>query len=286
MLAGMGGTGAELFKDSQLGFPPLNERLARLMLESLKIYPLLKGYRGANQKNIEKLLEVIIRMSYLAADYPEIEELDINPLLVTTNDVIALDARIVIDQDKLKEDITPFSHLLIHPYPEKYTKPTKLSDGTPILLRPIKPEDEPMWLDLLGSCSKESIYSRFRYNFHYDSHEVATQFCYIDYAREIGIVAEIKDGENKKLIGVGRLIADLDHETVEYAILISDAWQKKELGTMLTEYCVEIAKNWQLKRVVAETTNDNQPMISVFKKLGFEVVFNQDSTVSVSRKIN
>jgi acetyltransferase len=153
-------------------------------------------------------------------------------------------------------------------------------------MRPIKPEDEPLWLDLLSSCSKESIYSRFRYNFHYDSHEVATQFCYIDYAREIAIVAEIKEGKNKKLIGVGRLIADLDHETVEYAILISDAWQKKELGTMLTEYCVEISRNWNLKRVVAETTKDNQPMISVFKKLGFEINFNQDSTVSVSLKIN
>ncbi len=286
MLAGMGGTGAELFKDTQLGFPPLNERLVRMMIESLKIYPLLKGYRGSSRKNIEKLIEVIIRMSYLAADYPEIVELDINPLLVTTGEVMALDARIVIDQDMLGKDIAPFSHLLIHPYPEKYTKPTKLLDGQPILLRPIKPEDEPMWLELLGSCSKESIYSRFRYNFHYDSHEIATQFCYIDYAREIAIVAEVMEEGHKRLIGVGRLIADLDHETVEYAVLISDAWQKKELGTMLTEYCVDIAKNWHLKRVVAETTKDNQAMISVFKKLGFEVNFNQDTTVSVSKVIN
>jgi acetyltransferase len=286
LLAGMGGTGAELFHDTQLGFPPLNERLARMMIESLKIYPLLQGYRGSSRKNIEKLIEIIIRMSYLAADYPEIEELDINPLLVNPDEVIALDARIVIDQSLLGKDIAPFSHLLIHPYPEKYTKPSKLIDGTPVLLRPIKPEDEPLWLELLGSCSKESIYSRFRYNFHYDSHEVATQFCFIDYAREVAIVAEIMDGDKKSLIGVGRLIADLDHETVEYAVLISDAWQKKELGTMLTEYCVEIAKNWHLKRVVAETTKDNQAMVTVFKKLGFDVNYNQDSTVSVSKVIN
>ena len=286
LLAGMGGTGAELFHDTQLGFPPLNERLARLMIESLKIYPLLKGYRGAPPKNIDKLIEVIIRLSYLAADYPEIEELDINPLLVTTDDVIALDARIVIDQEIAAKGVPQFSHLLIHPYPEKYTKPSKLIDGTPVLLRPIKPEDEPLWLELLGNCSKESIYSRFRYNFHYDSHEIATQFCFIDYAREIAIVAEVTEGDKKKLIGVGRLIADLDHETVEYAILIADAWQKKELGTMLTEYCVEIAKQWNLKRVVAETTKDNQPMISVFKKLGFKVNFNQDTGVSVVKEIN
>ena len=282
LLVGMGGIGAEVFQDTKLAFPPLNERLTHTMLKSLKIYPFLKGYRGAPAKDIEKLIEVIIRLSYLAADYPEIVELDINPLLVGTSDVIALDARIVIDQELVGKDLPQFSHLLIHPYPDKYTKPAKLVDGTPILLRPIKPEDEPLWLDLLGSCSKESIYSRFRYNFHYDSHEIATQFCFIDYAREIAIVVEVTEEGKKKLIGVGRLIADLDHETVEYAVLISDAWQKKELGTLLTEYCVEIARQWHLKRIAAETTKDNQAMITVFKKLGFTVVFNQDTGVSVS----
>jgi acetyltransferase len=282
LLVGMGGVGAEVFKDTKLAFPPLNERLTRTMIKSLKIYPFLKGYRGAPAKDIEKLIEVIIRLSYLAADYPEIVELDINPLLVATNDVIALDARIIIDQELVGKDLPQFSHLLIHPYPDKYTKPAKLADGSTILLRPIKPEDEPLWLDLLGSCSKESIYSRFRYNFHYDSHEIATQFCFIDYAREIAIVAEVIEDGKKKLIGVGRLIADLDHETVEYAVLISDAWQKKELGTLLTEYCVEIARQWHLKRIAAETTKDNQAMITVFRKLGFNVVFNQDTGVSVA----
>jgi acetyltransferase len=282
LLVGMGGVGAEVFKDTKLAFPPLNERLTRSMIKSLKIYPFLKGYRGAPEKDIEKLIEVIIRLSYLAADYPEIVELDINPLLVGTSDVIALDARIVIDQELVGKVLPQFSHLLIHPYPDKYTKPAKLADGSTILLRPIKPEDEPLWLNLLASCSKESIYSRFRYNFHYDSHEIATQFCFIDYAREIAIVAEVVEDGQKKLIGVGRLIADLDHETVEYAVLISDAWQKKELGTLLTEYCVEIARQWHLKRVAAETTKDNQAMITVFKKLGFKVVYNQDTGVSVS----
>ena len=286
MLAGMGGVTAELFKDTQLGFPPLNERLARRMLENLKIYPLLKGYRGSEPKDVDKLIEVIMRLSYLAADYPEIEELDINPLLVTADEVIALDARIVIDKELVGKEITPYSHLLLHPYPDKYTREIKLPDGTPVTMRPIKPEDEPLWLDLLASCSKESIYSRFRYNFHFDSHEVATQFCYIDYAREIGIVAEIEKNGQKKLIGVGRLIADLDHESVEYAILITDAWQKKELGTFLTEYCVEIAKHWDVKRVVAETTKDNQAMISVFKKLGFTVNYNTDTTVSVNKDLS
>ncbi|MCF8227749.1 MAG: bifunctional acetate--CoA ligase family protein/GNAT family N-acetyltransferase [Bacteroidales bacterium] len=285
LLVGMGGTQAELFHDTTLGFPPLNEKLAHRMLKSLKIYPLLRGYRGSERKNIEKIIEVMIRMSYLAADYPEIEELDINPIIVTKNDAVALDARIVIDQELVGKDLPEYSHLLIHPYPEKYVKEGKLSDGTEILLRPIKPEDEPKWLDLLGSCSKESIYSRFRYNFHYDSHEIATQFCFIDYAREIAIVAEVMEEGRKRLIGVGRLIADPDHETVEYAVLITDRWQQRDLGTILTEYCLEIAKIWNLKKIVAQTTTDNKPMINVFKKLDFKVHFNTDGSVEVEKEL-
>jgi len=285
MLVGMGGTSAELFKDKRLEFPPLNEQLARQMLESLKIYPLLEGYRGDTKKNIDKLIEALIRMSYLAADYPEIKELDINPLIVTPTDVIALDARIVIDQDVMGKPVKDYSHLILRPYPESLIKNTHLKDGSPVILRPIKPEDEPMWLKLLASCSKESIYHRFRYDFYFDSHEVATQFCFIDYDREIAIVAEVEEEGEKKLIGVGRLIADPDIEVMEYAILITDAWQKKELGFMLTEYCMEIAKIREIKKLAAETTRDNKPMISVFRKLNFKIRFNEDTTVSVTKDL-
>jgi len=285
IMVGMGGTSAELFMDKSLGFPPLNETLALRMIKNLKIYPLLRGYRGSSPKAIDKLIEILIRMSYLAADYPEIAELDINPLLVTSDDAIALDARIVLDKEVIGKKLPEYSHLLLHPYPDKLIKKSKLNDGTPIVLRPIKPEDEPLWLDLLSSCSKESIYSRFRYNFHFDSHEVATQFCYIDYAREIGIVAEIEEKGEKKLIAVGRLISDPDLTTVEYAILITDAFQKRELGTILTTYCEDIAKKWKMKRIFAETTKENKAMVAVFKKLGFEVTYNEDNTVSVSKQL-
>jgi acetyltransferase len=286
MLVGMGGVTAELFKDKRLEFPPLNEQLAHQMLKSLKIYPLLKGYRGDSPKNINKLIEALIRMSYLAADYPEIAELDINPLVVTPTDVIALDARIVVDEEILKNPVKEYSHLILRPYPESLIKKAKLKDGTDIILRPIKPEDEPLWLELLGSCSKESIYHRFRYDFYFDSHEIATQFCFIDYDREIAIVAEVEIEGQKKLIGVGRLIADPDVEMMEYAILITDAWQKKELGFTLTKYCMEIAKARGIKILAAETTKDNKPMISVFRKLNFKIRFNEDTTVSVTKDIS
>ena len=285
MLIGMGGTTAELFKDKRLEFPPLNEKLAMQMLQSLKIYPLLKGWRGDKPKNIEKLIEVLIRMSYLAADYPEILELDINPLIVSPTDVMALDARIVVDEELLVKPARDYSHLILRPYPESLIKKSQIKDGTNILLRPIKPEDEPMWLHLLGSCSKESIYHRFRYDFYFDSHEVASQFCFIDYSREIAIVAEVEIEGKKKLIGVGRLIADPDVEVMEYAILITDEWQKKELGYILTEYCMNIAVNRGVKRLAAETTKDNKPMIAVFRKLNFKIRFNEDTTVSVHKDL-
>lgn len=286
LMVGMGGVTAELFNDRALGFPPLNERLARRMIESLKIYPLLKGYRGSKPKNTDQLIQVLIRLSYLAADYPEILELDINPLLVTTTEAIALDARIVIDPAAHRQEKHPFDHLALHPYPEKLVKQTTLEDGTKLLLRPIKPEDEPMWLEMIGRCSKDSLYSRFRYFFHWESHEVATRFCFNDYDREIAIVAELTEGDTRKLVGVGRLIADPDHESVEYAILIEDAWQKKELGNILTDYCLEIANSWNLKRFIAQTTTDNKPMIAVFRKRGFEIKINvKDSTVDVMKEL-
>ena len=224
-------------------------------------------------------------MSYLAADYPEITELDINPLIVTADDVIALDARIVVDEELLEKPAKDYSHLILRPYPESLIKSATLNDGTGIKLRPIKPEDEPMWLELLGSCSKESIYHRFRYDFYFDSHEIASQFCFIDYDREIAIVAEIEEEGQKKLIGVGRLIADPDVEMMEFAILITDAWQKKELGFIITNYCMEIAKSRGVKKLMAVTTKDNKPMISVFRKLNFKIRFNEDTTVSVNKDI-
>jgi acetyltransferase len=286
LMVGMGGTAAELFSDKTLGFPPLNERLCRQMIESLKIYPLLKGYRGSQPKNIDALIQTLIRLSYLAADYPEITELDVNPLLVTSSEVVALDARIMIDRTMEGHPQIPFAHLALHPYPEKYVQKLNLQDGTEVLLRPIKPEDEPLWLEMIGRCSKESLYSRFRYFFQWQNHEVATRYCYIDYDREIAIVAEIIENGERKLVGVGRLIADPDHETVEFAILIIDEYQQKDLGNIITDFCLEIAGKWNLRKMIAQTTSDNKRMISVFQKRGFSIrTDDRDTTVEVEKDL-
>jgi acetyltransferase len=286
IMAGFGGVEAELFRDRALGFPPLNERLARRMLESLKVWPLLQGYRGRPRLNVDRLVEVMIRLSYLLADYPEIKELDVNPLLVTPMEVIALDARVAVDPRLVGRAVKPYSHLALRPYPEEYVRKTKLADGAEVTLRPIKPEDEPLWMELLRSCSRETIYSRFRYFFFWESHDVATRYCYIDYDREIAIVAEIMEGASRRLIGVGRLVADPMRESVEYAVLIADAWQEKGLGSVLTDYVIELAKDWGIKKFTAVTTSDNQRMLAVFRKRDFTISADAESSlVEVSKNL-
>jgi acetyltransferase len=285
LLVGAGGTNAELFRDRALELPPLSEHLARRMLKSLQSWPLLEGYRGRPGVNIDRLVEVLMRLSYLVADYPEIIELDVNPLLATPDDAIALDARIVLDHETVLHPARPYSHLAIRPYPSEFTKQSKLKDGTEVLLRPIKPEDEPMWHDLVASCSPESIHLRFRYMFKATTHEMATRFCFIDYDREIAIVAETEEDDNRKLIGVGRLVADADHREAEYAILVSDPWQGMGLGTLLTDYCLEISKHWGVQSIVAEMAPENDRMIRMFERRGFEVDRSHSRDVVVARKM-
>jgi Acyl-CoA synthetase (NDP forming) len=284
IMVGSGGITAEILGDRSLCFPPLNERLARRLLEQLKSWPLLQGYRHRPPVNLDKLIETIIRFSYLVADYPEIKEIDINPLLVSPDEVIALDARIIIDRTVQSDKVKPYEHLVLRPYPEEFIKKAKMRDGTEITLRPIRPEDEPLWFELLASCSRETIYSRFRYFFFWQSHEVASRYCYIDYDREIAIVAEYKEGDKRRLLGIGRLTADPTRTVAEYAVLVQDVWQNKGLGGLLTDYCTEIARSWGVKKIIAYTTTDNPRMIAVFKKRNFEIKQDPNSTLVEIKK--
>jgi acetyltransferase len=269
IMVGMGGIAAELFRDRALALPPLNESLARRAIESLKSWPLLRGYRGRPGANIDRLIEILMRFSYLVADYPEIKELDVNPLLVTPQDVLALDARVVVDREMMVHSVRPYSHLAIRPYPEEFVTRRNLKDGTPVCLRPIKPEDEPLWHDLLASCSTQTLWFRFSYLFKQTTHEMASRYCFVDYDREIGIVAEAEENGERKLIGVGRLVADVNHDTAEFAVIVVDRWHGKGVGSTLTDYCLEVAKRWGVKRIVAETSKDNARMLAAFRNRGF-----------------
>ncbi|MBI1313094.1 GNAT family N-acetyltransferase [bacterium] len=285
ILVGTGGIAAECFNDRALGLPPLSERLARRMVESLRSWPLLRGYRGRPAVNLDRLIEVLMRFSYLVADYPEIREFDINPLLATPDDVIALDARAVIDQNLVGQSVRPYSHLAIRPYPEQYIREEHLSDGRPVTLRPIRPEDEPEWHELLAACSPESIHSRFRHSIGKTTHSMATRFCFIDYDREMAIVAEVGEGDDRKIAGVGRLVADVNHDTAEYAVLVGDPWQGQGLGGLLTHDCLEIARTWGIREVFGETDWDNKRMLATFRGSGFEMANIGDGIVRATLKL-
>lgn len=289
ILVGMGGVAAELFQDRALELPPLNERLARRMLQSLRAWPLLAGYRGRPMVAVERLVEVLMRFSYLVADLPELREVDINPLLATPQEVIALDARVFLDQrgSPLVGAAEPspsawrprYPHLAICPYPEELARSVTLA-GQTVLVRPIKPEDEPAWYALLSRCSAATLWNRFRYIFKEATHEMASRFCYIDYDREMALVAQIGD----RLVGVGRLVADPDHDKAEFAVLVEDAWQGKGLGSYLTDACLEVARQWNLRRVFGETTPDNLAMLNIFRRRGFTLQFDHEGGIVVAQK--
>jgi acetyltransferase len=269
LLVGAGGTAAEIWQDSALELPPLSERLARRMLESLRSWPLLNGYRGKPGVDVDRLVETLMRVSYLIAHTPEISELDINPLLATPAGTLALDARIVLGPTVTTALASPYAHLAIRPYPDEFTRQVKLPDGTPIHLRPIQPEDEPLWRQMMRECSKETIYRRFRCLFREVTHQMAARFCFVDYDRELAIVAEHNTPEGRRLVGVGRLVANIDHSRAEFAVLVIDAWQGRGLGALLTDYCLAISQAWGVRYIQAETSRDNHRMVTMFKHRGF-----------------
>jgi acetyltransferase len=281
IMVGSGGVAAELFHDRALGLPPLNERLALRMLESLRAWPLLLGYRGRQPvANVDRLIETLLRFSALVADFPEIRELDANPVLVRDDRVIVLDARIAIDREAVEQPSSlPYAHLAIRPYPSDLSEPRTLADGTAITLRPIKPEDEPLWHDLLASCSTESLRARFRFMFKTDTHEAAIRFCFVDYDRELTVVAEALVDGQRKLLGVARLVSEVSRQRGEFAILVGEPWQGQGLGTLLTDYCVRHADRVGVQEIYAITGRDNHRMLKIFKRQGFELVADPDPTI-------
>ena len=282
LMVGSGGTLAELVRDRVVELPPLNDRLARRMLEAMRAWPLLNGFRGRPQVNIDQLIATLIRLSYMVAERPEIVELDINPLLVTPKTVIAVDARIVLDPPELIKAVLPYSHLAIRPYPAELTRQISLNDGRSVTLRPIRPEDERKWIALLESCSPATIHDRFGGLVHQFNHQFATRFCFIDYDRELAIVAEIDVDGDKQLIGVGRLVSYGDHRA-SLALLVGDPWQRHGLASQLTESCLEVARQWKITDVLAETTTDNISAREILRAHDFHEEVGDDGVVIARR---
>ncbi len=277
---GTGGTGVEIYKDISIGLPPLNQTLAKRMMEETKIYTMLKGFRGRPPADIKLLQSIMVRFSNMLIDFPEIKEVDINPLLIDENGAFALDARVVIDKDKVFQPKEQYEHLVINPYPKKYEIPWKMKDGRDVILRPIKPEDEPMWLEMFNNFSESSIRFRFFQSIKNTPHEVRVRYCNIDYDREMAIVAELNDEGKRKILGVIRVILDPDKKNGEIAFIIADPWHGLGLGSKMADYMIEICRDRKIDELYAEMMTDNKPAIHLLTKMGFEIKHESGGYVS------
>jgi len=279
ILFGMGGVGVELFKDVATGLPPLNQTLARRIMEETKVYQLLKGYRNAPPANLKLLEETMVRFSQMLVDFPQLKEVDINPLFINEKEAFALDARVVINKEQVFVKLEPHEHLVISPYPKKYETLWKLRDGRTVLLRPIKPEDEPLWLEMFQNFSEQSIRYRF-FNIIKDTpHEVRVRYCNIDYDREIAIVPELTEDGRRKILGVVRVPIEPDKKTGEIAVIVADPWQGLGLGSKMMDYMIELCKDKKLETIYGVMLSDNYQAINLMKKMGFTIKYLSDGTV-------
>ncbi len=281
LLFGAGGQLVEVVKDRALALPPLNTTLARRLMEQTRIHTALGGVRGRNPVDLAGLERLLVRFSQLVVEQPWIAELDINPLLAAplgdepgARSLIALDARVVLHPADTLEGELP--RPAIRPYPAQYAAPWTAKGGTELLLRPIRPEDEPLMVRFHETLSERSVYLRY---FHVISlsqrvaHERLTRICFIDYDREMAIVAERHDpqtGEHE-ILGVGRLsrTSGAPEPEAEFAILVSDLFQRQGLGTELLRRLLQIGRDEKLRRITADILPDNYGMQRICEKLGF-----------------
>jgi len=271
ILFGIGGIGVELFRDVAVGLPPLNRTLARRIMEETKVYQILKGYRNMPPANLRLLEETMLKFSQMLVDFPQLKEVDINPLFINDKEAFALDARVVIDPKRVLGEVEPYKHLVISPYPKKYEAGWNLRDGRPILLRPIKPEDEPLWLYMFHGLSYQSLRHRFFEIIKGTPLEIRVRYCNIDYDREIGIVAELYEDGHRNIIGYTRIIFDPDRKNAEIAFVVADQWQGQGLGSKMVDYSIEICEDKKLETIHGIMLPDNDRAIRLLKKMGFTI---------------
>ncbi len=284
VLFGTGGTLVEVFKDRALAIPPLNTTLARLTMSRTKIYEALKGVRGRPPVDLAELDKLFVRFSQLVVEQRWIKEIDINPLFVSHEQIIALDGRVVLYEPEVKEEDLP--RLAIRPYPTHYVKEFANKAGEPFTLRPIRPEDEPKMVRFHEKLSEESVYLRYFRAFKLDhrvEHERLTRICYVDYDRDIVLVVEWTDPATgqQEIVAVGRLTRLPNPTEAEFAMLVRDDFQGRGIGTQLLRNLLSFGKDEGIERVVAWMLPANRGMIEISEKLGFKMTREEEMVKAV-----
>ena len=272
LLFGAGGQLVEVSKDSALALPPLNSTLARRMMEQTRIFTALKGVRGRPPVDLAALEALMVRFSELVTEHPRIKEIDINPLLASPERLLALDARVVLHGREVAEDNLP--RPAVRPYPAQYAGEWTMKDGTPVTIRPIRPEDEPLIIKFHEKLSARSVYLRYFQPMKLSTrtaHERLTRICFIDYDREMALVAERRDpaGGEPQILGVTRLSKIHGTDSAESAVVILDEVQHQGLGTELVRRSLDVARAEKLKKVISNILPENFEMRAVCQRLGF-----------------
>jgi len=274
LLFGMGGQLVEVFQDRAIALPPLNTTLARRMMEQTQIYKALQGVRGRKAVDLAALEQLMVRFSQLVVEQHWIKEIDINPLHASSERLMALDARIVLQELDVKEEELP--KLAIRPYPTQYVTSWMMKDGTEVTIRPIAPEDEPLAVKFHTTLSEQSVYFRYFHLMKLSqriAHERLMRLCFIDYDREMALVADYKNPEtgNHEILAIGRLSKLHGFDEAEFSMMVSDPYQRQGLGTELLRRLIQIGQDENIKRITAEILPDNLPMQKVSKKVGFRL---------------
>ncbi len=284
ILFGQGGVSVEIVKDRAIALPPLNLKLAKDLIMRTRVYNLLKGYRNIPSADITEIELTLLKISQLVINHPEINELDINPLFADNKGIIALDARIRIMPYSGK----PGKHLSIKPYPRELEEQITLRNGETVMIRPIKPEDEPSHQEFLEKTTPEDKYFRFFRSVDDISHTQMARFTQIDYDREMAFVvrAKISDG-SEETIGVVRIVCDADSIEGEFSIIIRSDKQQLGLGTVLMDKIIRYSKDKGVKRLVGQILLENEAMINLARKFHFSSTADyQDKVVTVTLELD
>jgi acetyltransferase len=272
LVFGLGGQLVEVLRDHALGLPPLNTTLARRMMERTRIYEALKGVRGRRQVDLTALEALLVRFSQLVVEQPRIREIDVNPLLASPEQLIALDARVVLHDPALTESELP--RPAIRPYPRQYVAAWKTRDGEPVTIRPIRPEDEPLMVRFHQALSDESVHARYFSLLKLGqrtAHERLARVCFIDYDRVMALVAEHTDPASREpeIVAVGRLIKAHGVKEAEFALLVADGWQRRGLGGELLRRLIGVGRDEDLVRISGDILASNAGMLRVSQRVGF-----------------
>lgn len=272
---GVGGTAVEIFADSQVALPPLNEYLSRELIRGTRAARFLKRFRNLPEADIPKLTDVLQRISEIACELPEVQELDINPLLVDEDGVIAVDARVMVAPPKTST--AHYGHMAIHPYPPELETSWQLPDGTDVSVRPIRPEDAEIEQDFVENLSAESKYFRFMQSMDKLTPLMLARFTQIDYDREMALVAVINEHTaHARILGVARYVSNPDRQSCEFALTVADAWQKKGIGRQLMQRLMTVARDRGIEIMEGEVLSQNSKMLRLCENLGFRTVHNAD----------